>query len=224
MKRTAISTTGGIVVVAVILTVIITFVVCAATGNTTNDQVQRLATIGTLVAAICGWIGIIVLVVYTKETFLLRKTAERQLEASEKPVLLFGLSPTDFQSGMPVESLKPTIRNIGSGPAFNVVIEPLRGDGVEVKFRFPNVPDIEGKQQLPLKLFITQGDQTTGMSGWLSLLAYLIQRDKFPKDMIVAVEFDSISGKRYRSQNRVRYDPTEKLVSTGLIPPIAEIQ
>lgn len=201
MKRTAIGT-GRIVVVAVILAVI-GFVVWAATGNATNDQVQRN---GTLVAAVCGLIGIIVLVFYTRETFLLRKTAERQLDASEKPVLLFGLSSTNFQSGTPVALLEPTIRNIGSGPAFNVVIEPLRGDGVEVQFRLPNVPDIEGKQQIPLKLFITQGGQTNGMSGWLSLLADLIRRDKFPKDMIVAVQFDSISGKTYRSRNRVRYD------------------
>jgi hypothetical protein len=221
MKRTAIGT-GGIVVVTVILAVIITpFVVWAATTDATSDQVQRLATISTLVAAICGLIGIIVLIVYTKETFLLRKTAERQLEASEKPVLLFGLSSTDFQSGKPIALLEPTIRNIGSGPAFNVVIEPTTSDGVEVQFRLPNVPCIEGKQQIPATPFITQDGQTNGMSGSLSLLADLIQRDKF--SMIVAVKFDSISGKTYRSRNRVRYDPMEKLVSSGLVPPIAEV-
>jgi hypothetical protein len=122
-----------------------------------------------------------------------------------------------------MDLLEPTIRNIGSGPAFNVGVEPMKGDGVEVQFRLPNVPYIEGKQQLPLKPFITQDGQANGMSSWLSLLADLIQRKKFPVDMIVAVQFDSVSGKRYQSMHRIQYDSMGKLVSTSLVPPIKEI-
>jgi len=182
-------------------------------------------------------VTLVVLCKYTKETVRLRQAtrdqvnisnqllreAQIQNEAAEKPTLLFGLSSTDFHLGKPLELLEPTIRNIGSGPAFNVVVEPMKGDGVEVQFRLPNVPYLEGKQQLPLKPFITQDGQANGMSSWLSLLADLIRRNNFPADMIVAVQFESISSKTYRSRNRIRYDWMAKLVSTSLIPPIEEL-
>lgn len=210
-------------VVAIVAVILAPALVWAVFGSSTDSQVQRHGAIGTLMAAVSGVIGIVVLIVYTRETYLLRKTAERQLEAAEKPVLLFGLSSTDFQLGTPMELLEPTIRNIGQGPAFNVVIEPMKGEGVEVQFRLPNVPYIEGKQQLPLQLFITQDGRANGMSGWLSLLADLIRRNKFPTDMTVTVQFDTIAGKTYRSRNRVQYDPTARLVSTGLVPPAEEV-
>lgn len=216
---------SGVIALAAAALVIVTLVVVwTASRSSTDTQLQRFGAIGTLIAGFVGVIGILVLIVYTRDTYLLRKTAELQLEATEKPVLLFGLSSTDFQLGKPMELMEPTIRNIGPGPAFNIVIEPMKGDGVEVQFRLPNVPYIESNQQLSLKIFITQEGETNGMSGWLSLLANLISRDQFPNDMIVAVQFDGIAGKTYRSRNRVSYDALSKLVSTRLVPPIEEIR
>jgi hypothetical protein len=214
---------NGFVPAAILAVIITPIVVWMVTINSTDSQVERLGAIATFTAAIVGLMGLIVLIVYTKETYLLRKTSERQLEAAERPVLLFGLSSTEFQLAKPLELSEPTIRNIGSGPAFNVAIEPIKGDGVEVQFRLPNVPYIEGNQQLSLKPFITQDGLANGMSEWLSLLADLIRRNKFPNDMIVAVQFDNIYGKTYRSRNRVRYESRAKLVSTVLVPPIEEL-
>lgn len=195
----------------------------SVTVQSGQGSLDRFTALSTAAAAIGGIFAFVVLVIYTRETYLLRKTAEQQLEAAEKPVLLFGLSSKDSQLAQPIELLKPTVRNIGSGPAFNVVVEPMKGKGVEVEFQLPNGSYIEGKQQLPLKFSITQDGQAGGMAEYLPLLADLIQKDEFPADMIVTVQFDSISGKKYRSRNRVRYDAMKKLVSTGLVPPVEEL-
>jgi hypothetical protein len=187
-----------------------------------DRQLQHLARIAGFAAAFADVFGIIVLIVYARETYLLRKTAEKQLATAEKPMIVFGLTSADYQLGTPMKLLEPTIRNIGSGPAFNVVIEPMKGSGVEVQFRLPNVPYIDTKQTLPLRPFITQDGQANGLSGWLSLLEDLISTGRVPADSIIGVKFDSSSGMKYQSRNRIRYDPRMKLVSTTLIPPIQE--
>jgi len=201
--------------------VILTLAVWAM--SLTDSQLRRFADIGTLITAIGGWIGIIFLIAYTRETYLLRKTAERQLESAEKPILLLDISSIDSQLGEQMNLRQPEIRNIGSGPAFNVLIEPIEYEDLKVQFRLPNVTYIEGKQRLPLTPFITQGGQASGLSQYLQLLTDLICKNKLPTEMTVAVWFDSITGKMYRALNRIRYDASKRSVSTVLVPPVDEI-
>ena len=201
--------------------VILTLAVWAM--SLTDSQLRRFADIGTLITAIGGWIGIIFLIAYTRETYLLRKTAERQLESAEKPILLLDISSIDSQLGEQMNLRQPTIRNIGSGPAFNVLIEPIEYEDLKVQFRLPNVTYIEGKRRLPLTPFITQGGQASGLSQSLQLLTDLICKNKLPTEMTVAVWFDSITGKMYRALNRIRYDASERSCSTVLVPPVEEV-
>ena len=187
------------------------------TGSLTDGQVQRLSAITTLA-------GITVLVFYARETYLLRKTAERQFEASDKPILLIDLSSTNSQLGQPIQLREPSIRNIASGPAFKVVIEPMKGCGVEVEFKLGTASFVEGKQRLPLTPFITECGLASGMSASLSRFADLFARGKFPEETFVSVQYDSTAGKTYRSRHRVQYDIVSQSVSTHLVLPIDEVR
>lgn len=63
-------------------------------------SLQKFGNSATAVAAVMGFVGVVVLVVYTRETYLLRVTAQEQNENAVKPILLFILSSTLLRLGV----------------------------------------------------------------------------------------------------------------------------
>lgn len=183
-----------------------------------QGDLDRFTAFSTATAAIGSIFAFVVLIIYTRETLLLRRTSERQLEATYRPILVFSLASADSDLGQSMKLQAPHIANVGLGPAFQVTIQTMKGrDGEEVEFRLPSGPYVEAYTQVQLEAHILQYGQATGMSRSLSLLADLFQRGTFPEEMTVCVKCDSVSDKEYRTYHRVHYDATIHLVRTSVV-------
>ena len=88
------------------------------------------------------FVTLVVLIIYTIGTYLLRASAEKQIETSYRPIIILEKTPPD----------KLLVRNIGSGPAFAVQVEPLVRAEYEVKFK--KIPLVEVNKTSPaLKVY-----------------------------------------------------------------------
>jgi hypothetical protein len=178
--------------------------------------IQRHSQLATVAAALGGVIGVLVLVFYTKETYLLRKAAEGQTENSVKPVVLLDIASIDVPLGTPMRLKQPAVENVGTGPAFNVTVKPLIG--TDVRVTFTTVRLIPAQQQQALDFTITQNDTVNGMAKNLALLGDLFQRsDTLPERIAAVVEFDSITGKRYRTVHEINKNVPAKTVATSYL-------
>ena len=106
----------------------------------------------------------------------------------------------------------PALRNIGCGPAFNITIKPIEAKGIVVGFT--DVPLLDVSRKSILTLDIVQGGERTGVSRFTPLLASLVVSGKLPQKMTASVEFDSITGKRYRTVHNIDYDADTKSLQT----------
>lgn len=182
-----------------------------------QGDLDRFTALSTATAAIGSFFAFVVLALYTRETYLLRRATERQLEAASRPLLILVLCSTPRQLSSPMILEDLLIRNIGTGPAFNISIDKLIGDGVAVEFQLPNTAYIEEKESVGITPLIFQNSQLNGISELVSLLASLFERNKFC-DQIVTIQFESIHGKAYHSKHRVQYCHISKALATRLIP------
>ena len=155
------------------------------------------------------------LVFYTIETRLLRQATEQQLEGGIKPVVLLEISSKDRELGAAVNLTTFHLKNIGSGPAFNVRVAPIVGDGVRLDIG--EIPLIESDDTKSFYPDVAQDGERNGMSMRPALLAHLICQGKFPYKMPVTVECRGLSGKPYRTCHELRYDPREQRVWTDFV-------
>ena len=81
-----------LMIAAIVATVAPSVAIIACGVRSSGTTIERYSSIGTVVAAWVGFVGLVILLVYTREAFLLRKTAEQQNENAVRPILLFELS------------------------------------------------------------------------------------------------------------------------------------
>jgi len=184
-------------------------------SNLRDAHVLRISSIGNLITMVVGFIGLIVLVVYTKETYLLRRAAEEQTENGIKPVIRLTISSREvgLAENMAIETMALT--NVGMGPAFNVAVSPI--SGIDVKLQFDVMPIIESRETVRLAFHILQSGEYNGMSRQVTLLEHLMQKGNFPEEMKVTAEFESVSGQWYRALHQVRNPIGKKQLQTLFI-------
>jgi hypothetical protein len=142
----------GIIVIALLVVV----AVCGYGQSLTNETViQRFSAIATAVAAAGGFFAFVTLVFYTIETRRLRKATEEQLDGGIKPVLLFEISSEDRQLSAAMNLTTFQLKNIGTGPAFNVKVAPIIGDGVQLDV--DEIPLIESKVVKNILVVLAKG-------------------------------------------------------------------
>jgi uncharacterized membrane protein len=135
-----------LVAVGIIVTALVVFVLLFARSLTTDSAIQRFNATATALAAVAGILTFGVLVVYTIETHNLRTVAQRQAEVAQqqvkeaqiqnetaiRPILGFDVSERQQVAWTDWETSKETtqtvndafvMRNLGSGPAFNIQTE-----------------------------------------------------------------------------------------------------
>jgi hypothetical protein len=151
----------------------------------------------------------VALVFYTNETWLLRKAAEDQLEASIKPVVLFDISSGEYVPGQRLSLNAPQLRNIGLGPAFSVAVDPIAGTGVSVNIE--GVPLIEPDGERPCSWFIAQDGQQGGMARQPALLDEQFAQGRILDRIPVVVHCKGLSGRQYHFFNEIRIDPGVKV-------------
>jgi len=206
----------GVSIGIIAISLLVVVAVCGYSQSLTDDTViQRFSALATAVAAAGGFFAFVTLVFYTIETRLLRKATEEQLEGGIRPVLLFDVSSEGRQLGAAMNLTTFQIKNIGAGPAFDVKVAPLVGDGV--KLDVDEISLIESREVKSMEWSIAQSGKRSGMSSRPALLAHLITEAKFPAKMPVTVECKGLSGKRYRTHHELRYDPLERRVWTDFV-------
>src|SRR5260370_39247063 len=98
------------------------------TGLETAGAIASIVTTAVTTATL------IVLIWYTVETQRLRREAQRQNENSTMPIVMF---QSVYVRGQNITVSRPVIRNLGSGPAFNVSVSPITLSGRTVTFEHP---------------------------------------------------------------------------------------
>lgn len=188
-----------------------------------QGEFERFSALGTMLAGIGGILAFVVLVIYTAETYLLRKTSERQFEAAELPILLFSMSFDNSPSTNGGQSRLPQLllSNIGTGAAFDVTIQSLRKNEVEAKFSIPEGAYVGSKSEVAPELRLSDPEASQGLFA-LAKLQGLFENGKLPSETIVKVEFSSLTGKRYTTKNIVRYDADKNSLASKFIPPMDE--
>ncbi len=168
-----------------------------------RDTVERLGNIGAVEAAIAGFFALLVLVVYTRETFLLRLSAGQQLEGSIRPVVLLEIT-TEKVGPDPLAVRSIQLKNVGSGSAFDVRTAPLLA--TDTRFEIPIIPLIEANTSQTPEVIATGLDGSNRQAGQafvLSLLEHAICKAKLPPNLSVSIGFRSLSGNSYRVNQKI---------------------
>lgn len=200
-------------VVAATSAVVLALELAVCEQRSSDIELQRFGNIGTSVAAVAGFVGLLVLIVYTRETFLLRKTAEDQNETNIKPVVTLDVSTIEVGLGQPLSFAPLRLKNIGTGPAFNVKAKPIVGNGVEMRIR--DVPLLGANESCVIAFTILQAGQPCANSLEEPLLREHLERGNFPQQMTVELKCDGLSGRRYRTLHEITYAPHARAVRTS---------
>lgn len=188
-----------IVAIAVVCCGAVVLYVCKQSDIAT---IQRIASIGAIVAAITGFVALMVLVIYTRETYLLRVTAELQLESSIQPLVLLEILAEERPIGEPPVIQNLQLRNIGAGPAFGAIVAPINGH--ELSLSVSDVPLIEaGECQIVTATIVYACNEKRSGEFALAILGDALFKGKFPSDPSVLVDFRSISQKLYRVTQKI---------------------
>jgi hypothetical protein len=174
---------------------------------------QKLVSAATAVAAVVGFVGLLVLVVYTRETFLLRKVAEDQNESTIRPIVRLDFHSTNDKSTDPLE-LVFRLENVGSGPALKVSVQPIVSSGHDIDIKILEESLIESKCSVPCRM-VQGGSYIPGKDRTLYFVG-LDVGNKFPESLPATIEFQSLSGRRYRTSHEILWDKREKILRTEL--------
>ena len=126
-------------------------------------------------SAVAIILTLVVVLVYTVETYKLRRAAQAQTDETRRllkeakiqnersilPVVTIeGARGIPVSEGANMPAFQTVISNLGSGPAFNISIDPLRGPGAAI--RFEHTTALAPGDQQPIWMVVTEdGKQVT---------------------------------------------------------------
>ena len=190
---------------------------CYRLRMTGLETVGAVASI-VIAAATTATLG--VLIWYTIETYKLRREAQRQNENVMKPIVaLQSVSVRGQYAGTP----RPIIRNLGSGPAFNVCMEALRIAGRTATFEHPRTL-APGQDEFViisgLRETTKQGPTGNFEDGKIRHTYELLKDLKATPDIMQTngtITYQSASGKKYRTTFTMDHksDDTESFIVFG---------
>lgn len=176
-----------------------------------GPTLEKWSGIGSAASAVVGIFTLIVIVVYTRETFLLRIAADEQAEAQLRPVVLVEIAAPPSPRSCPIAIRTTKIQNAGVGMAFNVRVEALRCRDAEVEFTPPaNLP---AGETAPLEFEILRGGERNGCSTLPNLFGHLFEAAVLPPEISCAVTYESLSGRRYRTTQRIVFSDDRSVVT-----------
>jgi hypothetical protein len=108
-----------------------------------------------------------------------------------------------LEKGANMPSVQIVIRNLGSGAAFNIDIEPLRGPNSTIRF-VPTMSLAAGQRE-PVSLVVTEdGKQVSSEAyGAIQRMFHTNQLDEGAQSI---VRYADVNGKRYRTILTYHYD------------------
>lgn len=176
-----------------------------------DGTVQNWSNVASIVTAAAATITMLFLIWYTIETSRLRKAAQRQNSIPFMPIVVVDIAPMNAQGGH-LTLGEPAIRNIGSGPAFQIELQTLRLGEHEI--RFAVVALVERDKPAKLDYTIWQGGQTSGFSKRSVLLQSVLSGSETRLELPLVITFRDMAGTRYGSRAVIVYDPMAKEIKT----------
>jgi len=169
----------------------------------------------------------IVVIWYTRETYLLRKAAQRQvdkaseqikvaqcqyetsieqLRASFKPILVCDFNQDPAQMGVGKLGLKNiTVCNIGVGAAFNVEIVPI--EHAEYRVEFDRVDYLVQGAHSTLSFALSQAGVFSGFSKFPNTLGrMLLCKDEETSVFDLTLTYDDCAKNRYSTHAQINVD------------------
>ena len=166
----------------------------------------------TTAVTILTFIADVVLILYTIETYKLRRAtqkllreAQNQNEHSIEPIVTLeranDLHILEKAPHMP--AVQVVIRNLGLGVAFNIDVEPLRGPNTTIRF-VPTMSLAAGQRE-PVLLVVTE-DGKQVVSGAHELIQRMFHSNELDEGARSIVRYADVTGKRYRTTIIYHYD------------------
>jgi len=213
---------GSIIVSVFIVTAVFLY----GQSLTTDAAIQRFNATATAIAAVAGLLAFVVLILYTVETYNLRRVAQQQVEVAQqqvreaqiqnetaiKPILSFDVAERKQVAGVDLETLEETlwtvndafvVRNLGSGPAFNI---ETRCDSDDVQLDL--VPTILGQGQtvpVGIRVFAETPEQKTFAA--VSRIRPLFERGKLPERIEIRLTCESTNRTHHETRFALVYNP-----------------
>src|SRR5262245_6295248 len=196
-------------------------------GNTTSRKLEPTSAGGPQTQALWWQVGLlfltaIVVVVYTRETYKLRREAQTQTELQLRPFVIFE----------PAEERGFCVRNIGNAPAINAKVKDIKlSEMAKYTLSFPKaVPTLlKGERSLMHGHLLVDGkieqdEFTVGL--WVGLLLPSSQeRNTKPSELEgefqpeVTVEFQNVEGQRFFVKESLLYGDIEIMNSGSITTP-----
>jgi hypothetical protein len=138
--------------------------------------------------------------------------AQTQNETALRPIVALTLQhkfATDESGRAASESRTLQVRNLGNGPAFNVTIEHLSGDG-DAKYVFFH-PDTLAKDESAV-VYVGEFDgKTPFVLGWDALEEVIFGHEAISLPQMISINFQSATGKPYHTAQRLDGDAPDTL-------------
>lgn len=185
------------------------------TGLETAGAIASIVTTAVTAATL------IVLIWYTVETQRLRREAQRQNENSIMPIVMF---QSVSVRGQHLTVSRPVIRNLGSGPAFNVSVDPMTLAGKTVTFEHPRTlapgqeefVAVSGTREPKLD---SAGGYDDGKIHHTQDFLKLVKSS--PDTVLGGITYAGAAGKKYRTtfaMNQQCDDPESFIIFKGMEP------
>ena len=155
---------------------------------------------------------LLVLIWYTIETYKLRKAAQAQVETATMPMVVFQSCTVEVEKPYGIgsgEVYRPLVRNLGTGPAFNVIIQPIQVADRVADFEFPRMLAPREEQFVAICGLI---DAPTGGSGKIRdkrSFQGALQACKDRTSTKGVISYTSASGKRFQTIFTILHNSSE---------------
>jgi len=174
-------------------------------SHVNSDTKEILAILERLVQAhqhgVFDWIGLgaivltlAVLVWYTIETYYLRIAAVRQLDVASTPILMIAPVARESES----TSADITIRNVGTGPAFNISVKAADlPNGATLIIDYTDV--LAGQETQKIVMLLRIGNESYPINNQADING-LLRQGHLHCPIAVTITYTSTAGKHYRTK------------------------
>jgi hypothetical protein len=176
------------------------------------NQAQAWAS---LIIAAATVLTLIVLIIYTRETYRLRKEAQAQTDQTIKPiVMLEGASDLPvIGEGANMPAFKAVLRNLGLGAAFNIEVEPLCGPNTKIEFR--HTTSLAAGDRQPIWMRIWEDQRLADTVAYQSIQR-MFHNHQLTSHASGVIRYSDVNGKRYRTVMTYHYDDLSKEMTPHL--------
>jgi hypothetical protein len=190
--------------------------------DTLLSMATRWQPIVNLVVALATVATLAVVIWYTIETKRLRETAQDQIEvaldqsrASIRPTLFLAFERELTQNEHP-----PAIHNLGTGPAFNVVFDPVWiTDTEEIRFNDVSIVGTSFQNGIPLNPAAFRGGNFYEWLKTASKFAFYLSRkaEREDSNVVLKATYSDAAGNKYASRFIVDFDVLLQKITTRAI-------